>query len=528
MKKSPLLITTALAAIVAIAASPLPAPAQTQPQATTKSPDEDALSALSHISTTQSTPSQAAPTQATPIAILPQGATPSPLAPPAQRPAFATPNQSADAPRLQIPAPQFQAAQPQWTQPQGNPHSVAQIQGDQISGSPNIGSPQTAADAAPPGVNQSGGVPIIAQTSDPFATHVPELPPILRVFEQNGVRITSLGGEGGLRGYLLEEPAGRMQVVYLTPDGKSLVVGVMQTISNDGKHLENVTMLQFAEMRQRFEAAHRAIDEQKRAADEARRHADEATSTLEQQQNRITEASQQFNAPVLGQGAAVPSKPPATPQVAPQVAPAVPPQGGDQATPVPPRTTSMLPRQSENIQNGANGGEVARAGQAYLTNVSSEKFVSEVEKTAYFPVGREGAPTLYMLADPQCPHCHATWKYLKPLVAQGKVLVKVILVDALPGSGPVALSLISQPNPGRAWWNGEGSETGHPVTPGASNGTQAERNGEKYLGINMQFLSAHKIEGTPWLGYVGNDGKVYEMEGDQNLPEFLSNMKGME
>jgi hypothetical protein len=187
----------------------------------------------------------------------------------------------------------------------------------------------------------------------------------------------------------------------------------------------------------------------------------------------------------------------------------------------------MLPGVDGHGLSGQGASERKDNGREYATNIDKGKFLAEVEKTAYFPVGKEGAPTLYMVADPQCPHCHATWAYLKPLVAQGKIMVKVILVAALPGSDRVALSLLSQPNPGRAWWDGEGSESGHPVLPGGTSGSQAERNGQKYLDINMQFLRAHRIDGTPWMGYIGNDGKVYQMEGDQDIPAFLSNMKGM-
>lgn len=524
MKKKPLLPSYVALTVVGLLS--LRANAQV-PQ-----PSEDGLSALSHMSfspppASQPTPQPTPQTTSQPASLLHPGAPssfPSGLTPPTPRPAMISSGAVAPAAPVVTPATPATPVAPASKTP----------------AEPEAG----LTEAPPPSV---ASAPVIAQTSNPFATHVSELPPILRIFEENNIRITSLGGEGGLRGYLLEEPGGRMQVVYLTPDGKSLVVGVMQTIGNDGKHLENVTMLQFAEMRQRFEAAQHSIEEQKRAADEARKRAEEANANLAQQQNRLTQASQQFNAPMLGvqpasggdesaighivsgsnnpKESSVATPTPAQPPVensAPAPAPMT-------ATPVGPRTTSMLsrPTTTASEDSGGNDGPATKSSSAYVVSLSKERFLSDMEKTAYFPVGANNAPVLYMVADPQCPHCHAAWQYLKPLVASGKLTVKVIMVSALPGSESIALSLLSQAAPGRAWWDGEGSENGHPVSPGAAANTQAMRNGQKYLDINMQFLTSHKIDGTPWLGYVGADGKVYEMEGDQNLPSFLSEIKGL-
>ena len=106
---------------------------------------------------------------------------------------------------------------------------------------------------------------------DPFSGRAQDLPPALRILQGNNVKITALGEHGGLRGYLLEEEVGgRMQVVYLTPDGTGMVVGVMQEVAPDGKQLQNVTTLQFAALRQRFEEARRHIEEQQRAAEDER------------------------------------------------------------------------------------------------------------------------------------------------------------------------------------------------------------------------------------------------------------------
>lgn len=453
------------------------------------------------------------------------------------------------------------------------------------------------------------GVPAV---SNPFETHSANLPPVLRLMEANGIKMTSLGDEGGLHGYLLEESGGRMQVVYLTPDGKSMVVGVMQALGPDGKHFENVTMLQFAALRERFEAARRTIEEQKRAADEARKRADAATASLLDQQRQMGEASRQFSgtmdgksinynsqqpsqpvsepaqpaepaqpqaasqerAPAPAADAATPAAPPreiaitptpdgsgaAANQMPPQMAPAKPDISGaatppstlpapaplktasaDAASPKPaepataphaqtsswpPTVAQMTARSTVGPQTDETATPAApvasNPASRFVSNIDKAKLLYNIERTAYFPVGREGLPTVYMIADPQCPHCHAAWKALKPLVASGKIAVKVLLISALPGSNPVALNLISQPNPGRAWWSGEGSEEGHAVSPGAPMGSEDARKAQHYLDINMDFARNYGVTGTPWMVYIGHDGAVYQMSGDQDVPEFVS------
>ena len=418
-----------------------------------------------------------------------------------------------------------------------------------VTSDPKTSSPQD---------NSEVGLP---EVSDPFKTHMTNLPPALRILQANGVKMTSLGNEGGLQGYLLEEDSGRMQVVYLTPDGKSMVIGVMQTISTDGKRFENVTMFQFAALKDRFEKARQAIEEQKKAADDARKRADAATKTLLDQQQNIGEASKQFSGtldsqqksqPKAEEGASLGANTDKKIETASNestIEQTVPKPAAIAVTPSLPQhgITEPQPDHSGQEHNSKGGDSAsamsvpvaivhenapppiepaipAQAASRYIVNVDKTKLLDSLEQTAYFPVGKEGLPTLYIVADPQCPHCHLAWKRIKPLVASGKISVKVLLIGALPGSDRVALNLISQENPGRSWWFGQGSEEGHQVEQGAPIGSPAARQGQKYLDINMEFVKSHNITGTPWMAYVGKNGMVYETFGDQNIDDFLAGM----
>ena len=358
---------------------------------------------------------------------------------------------------------------------------------------------------------------------DPFSGRAQDLPPALRILQGNNVKITALGEHGGLRGYLLEEEVGgRMQVVYLTPDGTGMVVGVMQEVAPDGKQLQNVTTLQFAALRQRFEEARRHIEEQQRAAEDARSRADAAAATLVDQQHLMTEATRQFGgaSATPGAQAAAPAPSASTPSAP---APSVP-QARSPATPpvapapsLPPPAAPQLPGQGAEAAPAVQG-----AAARFATDADTAHFSADVEHTSYFLVGREGLPTVYMVADPQCPHCHAAWARLKPAVAAGKIAVKIILV-ALPGSEAVALDLISQQNPAVAWWGGEGSEDGHPIAKGAAPGGDAAKKGQHYLDTNMDFVRRNGLTGTPWLAYAAR-GKVYKAVGDRDTDDFLAGL----
>ena len=131
-----------------------------------------------------------------------------------------------------------------------------------------------------------------------------------------------------------------------------------------------------------------------------------------------------------------------------------------------------------------------------------------------------------MVADPQCPFCHAAWARLRQRIVEGKLRVKVVLIGLLTENGipskPLAISLLSRAEPGKAWFLGEGSEQGYPIAPPPAANTTAYSDAEKYLAINTAFARTYMKRGTPFFGYVGRDGKLYTAEGPDDLDGFLS------
>lgn len=94
----------------------------------------------------------------------------------------------------------------------------------------------------------------VAQDRNPLADRENRVPPVISYFQGQGIRFTSIGEAGGLKGYLAESATGHQQVFYITPDGKHAIAGVM--IRMDGTM---VTGIQLGEMRARFEAAAQAF-----------------------------------------------------------------------------------------------------------------------------------------------------------------------------------------------------------------------------------------------------------------------------
>jgi protein-disulfide isomerase len=165
-----------------------------------------------------------------------------------------------------------------------------------------------------------------------------------------------------------------------------------------------------------------------------------------------------------------------------------------------------------------------RSGQSEERVALRDRIIRAAESTAWFSLGREGAPVVYMLADPQCPHCHNVWAQLRPRIEAGEIMVKIILVGALPGSEERAISILSRPEPGRAWLAGEGSTNARVAPPPPENSRQFQM-AQRLLRANLEFAREVGIKGTPWLAYVGRDGELRTVEGETDTGVFLRNIR---
>ena len=386
--------------------------------------------------------------------------------------------------------------------------------------------------------------------SNPFS-HEVAIPPALQLLKKSpGDKITAMTPTvDGLNAYLLESPSGGYQMVYLSPSGNSMFVGVQMSLAPDGKTLQDVSLMQFEAMKNRFAEAEHKLDLQRQAAEKAAHDAEVAQkaanqarsatdaefASLQEQNHQMTLAAQQFSttgAAVPGAMVAAGLASPAT--TAPSALSAAS-TSGSAANPGPASSPSVMPAPAASVPVVAAHADASFAGDSSVQGDMS-RFASKMDKATFldvvktakaFQIGFPDKPSLYMVADPQCVHCHAAWSYLKPLIETAVLNVSVILINGLPGSEPLALSILGSLNPGEVWlgtapdYNGQGSTEGVPITPASS---ESILRGTPLLKANMNFIAKVGVTSTPWLAYVGKDGKVYQYSGTDDLAAFLAKL----
>jgi thiol:disulfide interchange protein DsbG len=124
-----------------------------------------------------------------------------------------------------------------------------------------------------------------------------------------------------------------------------------------------------------------------------------------------------------------------------------------------------------------------------------------------------------MVADPNCPFCHALWRDLRPMIMSQEISLRVIMIAGLVNSEADAISILSRQDPGQAWFAGEGSERTMPVAAPPQKDSEAYKNGYRYLERNMVFIEKMGVVGTPHLFYFDAEGALYESAG---IPENRS------
>ncbi len=91
-----------------------------------------------------------------------------------------------------------------------------------------------------------------AQSANPLADREDKIVPAVLLWSQHsGVKLTYLGNEGGIRGYLGEAPSGNMSTMYVTPDGVHTVLGLLYD-EHFSEEDHNITGQQLAKMRDRY------------------------------------------------------------------------------------------------------------------------------------------------------------------------------------------------------------------------------------------------------------------------------------
>ncbi|MNU30484.1 Thiol:disulfide interchange protein DsbG precursor [compost metagenome] len=357
------------------------------------------------------------------------------------------------------------------------------------------------------------------KAQNPLAAREQALAPVLSWMQSLGIKLTYLGDEGGISGYLAEDATGKMQTIYVSPDREHVIAGLLLKRGGD-----NITGVQVGEMRERFAKA----AEQYVPKDGA---APKATGT-ESTTPATKAAGDKDSAESDPEPAASATKPEPAAKAEPssdKTSPAKPEEKAEAASPSEPQTDdatkSALQSSVSALSLPSASGPVDGAGgnpsELWISKIDREKFLKAASEVPYFEVGSMQAPiTLYEIADPQCPYCHAAWDHIKPLVFDKKVKLRVILIAALNGSEPKVRDILASGLPARRWID---SEAGKNLKLEVDPNSQPYKDSISFLDKNMDFAREFGVDRTPFLGYVGFDGKFYSALGlPSDLGSFLS------
>src|SRR5580704_4245207 len=125
-----------------------------------------------------------------------------------------------------------------------------------------------------------------------------------------------------------------------------------------------------------------------------------------------------------------------------------------------------------------------------------------LESASGVNVGAPMAPKIYMIADPNCPHCHVAWKALRNAVFGGRLQIRLVPVDAVsPDSARPAAQFLRSADPLNAWDKYiAGDQSQLAGTP--------DMDAIASIRSNRLLLDSWHIDTTPYMVYRAKDGQV--------------------
>jgi protein-disulfide isomerase len=169
---------------------------------------------------------------------------------------------------------------------------------------------------------------------------------------------------------------------------------------------------------------------------------------------------------------------------------------------------SLQPVQ-QSPMNGANAvGDFAKPLSA------GERLVQELRVAAAVDLGDSKAPMIFMIMDPSCPHCKATWKMLRDSVFKNAVQLHLIPIGRNDDAERAAARLLTVPDALHAWdkyVEGDKTQLAGDADPFSLGSIKANRN----------IIDRWKITETPYLVYRGKDHTVKIVSGEPKKIQTL-------
>ena len=146
---------------------------------------------------------------------------------------------------------------------------------------------------------------------------------------------------------------------------------------------------------------------------------------------------------------------------------------------------------------------------------AGEQLMQALQTAAGVDVGAATAPKLYMVIDPNCPHCHETWQAIRTAVFSGELQVRLVPVGVFgPDSVRAAGQLLHAANPLDAWDKYVGGDKSQL----AGNPDAATLNA---IRDNHVLTDLWHIQMTPYLVYRAKDGQVKIVQGEPDHPDSV-------
>jgi hypothetical protein len=148
-----------------------------------------------------------------------------------------------------------------------------------------------------------------------------------------------------------------------------------------------------------------------------------------------------------------------------------------------------------------------------------ERLLHDFKTSPGVVMGQSGKPMLYMLVDPLCLHCKATWATLKDHVAGGELQIRLLPIGPEGSERErMAAKLLRISEPLKVWNKFEDGDQSVLAGDAPIEDLAAIR-------TTMAMVMRWKITATPYLVYRGKDGKVKVVQGEpEKIAAVLSDL----
>jgi len=181
---------------------------------------------------------------------------------------------------------------------------------------------------------------------------------------------------------------------------------------------------------------------------------------------------------------------------------------------------------SGSIINAQGENLTRKYAQSEMPKPDFSQAVAGLEKLSHVVTeGKDGAPQVYVFADPNCIYCHKFWKQSRKWVKEGKVQLHWILVGFLKSSSPGrAAAIMASKDPAAALTK---NETGFDV--GKEEGAIKAMDSipdelKKAIQAHEHEMAKLEFTGTPALVYKDSNGKWHGMTGMPKADKFAKQL----